>query len=226
MSDSSIKTKLDRPIIFRTCSKEVYESTLATGSIWLHSSHYYRKTEDITRKDQSEGINGTSTLFPLRFAPESAQPMTLEGAGTIGQEIILHYLMSMHGTGITEAIRKEFGGYTLGIRCIADLAADIMYQASRQITIHGYRYGQVAYQRTALAMSYEPFGSAIQLSGTPSVYVKSINTDVLRKDPTEPFISQDEWRIAIFPAQYLNGDWREPLKIQVDPIHFYPYIEP
>ena len=106
MSASTIKTKLDRPIIFRTCSKEVYEATLSTGSIWLRSSLYYRKTEDVARKDRSEGVNGTAALFPLRFNPDSAQAMTLQGPGSIGQEIILHYLMSMHGTSITEATRK------------------------------------------------------------------------------------------------------------------------
>lgn len=226
MSTPTIKAKLDRPIIFRTCSKEVYETTLSTGSIWLRSSHYYRQTEDVARQDRSEGVNGTAALFPLHFNPDSAQAITLQGPGSIGQEIILHYLMSMHGTSITEAAREEFGGYTLGIRCIADLAAEIVHKVSQQIPVTGYRYGQVAYQRTALSMSYEPYGSAIQLSGAPSVYVKSINTDVLRKDPVEPFISQDEWRIAIFTNKYLNDDWNEPLKINVDPSHFYPYIEP
>ena len=226
MSDPSIKTKLDSPIIFRTCGKDVYEATLSTGSTWLRSSLYYRKTEDLARQDRSEGVNGTSALFPLRFAPESAQAMTLQGPGRVGQEIILHYLMSMHGASITEETRKEFGGYTLGIRCLADLAADIVYQVSKQISVNGYRYGQVAYQRTALSMSLGSHGSAIELGGTPSVHLKSINTDVLRKDPVEPFISQDEWRIGIFTNQYLNDDWSEPLKINVDPNHFFSYIKP
>lgn len=226
MSKSTIKTKLDRPIIFRTCGREVYKSTLNTGSIWLRSSLYYRKTEDVTRQDHSEGVNGTSVLFPLRFAPKSAQAMTLQGPGSVGQEIILHYLLSMHGASISEATRQEFGGHTLGIRCIADLAADIVYQVSKQVPVNGYRYGQVAYQRTALSMSYEAYGSAIKLSGKPSVYVKSINTDVLRKDPVEPFINQDEWRIAIFTNRYVCENHDEPLKINVDQAHFYPYIEP
>ncbi|MFN3188853.1 MAG: hypothetical protein ACK42D_04960, partial [Candidatus Paceibacteria bacterium] len=78
----------------------------------------------------------------------------------------------------------------------------------------------------ALCQSYSANCSAIELTGNPSIYIKSINTDVLRKDPLEPFISQDEWRIAIFPTNYINNDWREPLKINVDPEHFYPYIEP
>lgn len=226
MNDPSIKAKLDSPIIFRTCGKEVYEATLSVGSIWLRSSLYYRKTEDVARQDCSEGVNGTSVLFPLHFAPESAQAMTLQGSGSVGQEIILHYLMSMHGASITEATRKDFGGYTLGIRCLADLAADIVYQVSKQISVNGYRYGQVAYQRTALSMSLASYGSAIELGGTPSVHLKSINTEILRKDPVEPFISQDEWRIGIFTSQFLDGDWSKPLKINVDPDHFYPYIEP
>lgn len=226
MSKPPIKTKLDRPILFRTCDKEVYEATLSSGSIWLRSSWYYRQIEDIARQDSSEGVNGTSMLFPLRFAPESAPTITLEGPGSVGQEIVPHYLMSMHGTSITEATREGFGGYTLGIRCIADLAAEILYQVSKQIPVHGYRYGQVAYQRTALIMSYDPYGSANELGGSPSVHVKSLSTDVLRKDPVEPFIGQDEWRIAIFINKYLNNDPNEPLKINVEPNHFYDYIRP
>jgi hypothetical protein len=226
MSEPKIKTKLDRPVIFRTCDKDVYEASLSSGSIWLRSSRYYREIEDVARQDRSEGVNGTSALFPLRFAPGSAQAITLEGLCSVGQEIVLHYLMLMHGTSITEVTRNEFGGYTLGIRCIADLAADIVYQISKQVPVNGYRYGQVAYQRTALTMPYNPHGSAIELSGSPSVHVKSINTDVLRKDPVEPFIGQDEWRIAIFTNKYLNNDPDEPLKINVDPNHFYGYIKP
>lgn len=226
MATTKIKTKFDRPIIFRTCDKVVYESTLESGGIWMRSSHYYRNIEDLARQDKSEGINGTQALFPLHFSPDSAQGIRLEGNGSVGQEIIPHYIMSMHGTSIAESVRKGFGGYTLGIKCIADLAAEILYKASQQLPVHSYRYGQVAYQRTALCQSYSANGAAIELTGKPSVYVKSINTDVLRKDPVEPFISQDEWRIAIFPTNYLNDDWQVPLKINVDSKHFYPYIEP
>lgn len=226
MPTAKIKTKFDRPIIFRTCEKVVYESTLKTGSIWMRSSHYYRNIEDIARQDKSEGINGTQALFPLNFSPDSAQALTLTGDGSVGQEIIPHYIMSMHGTSVSEDARKGFGDYTLGIHCIADLAAEILYQASKKLSVHSYRFGQVSYQRTSLCQSYSGPGAAIKLAGNPSVFIKSINTDVLRKDPVEPFISQDEWRIAIFPTNYLNDDWREPLKLNVDPSHFYPYIEP
>ena len=66
--------------------------------------------------------------------------------------------------------------------------------------------------------------AAIKLDGNPAVAIKSINTDVLRKEPVEPFIFQDEWRIAIFSSGYLNDDPNEPLKINVDPNNFYEYI--
>lgn len=226
MATTKIKTKFDRPIIFRTCDKIVYESTLKSGEIWMRSSHYYRNIENLARQDKSEGVNGTQVLFPLHFSPDSAQGIRWEGEGSVGQEIIPHYIMSMHGTSIAESVRKGFGGFTLGINCIADLAAEIIYKTSQQLSVHSYRFGQVAYQRTALCQSYSAHGAAIELTGNPSVYVKSVNTDVLRKDPVEPFISQDEWRIVIFPTNYLNDDWQEPLKINVDLKHFYPYIEP
>ena len=226
MHKFKVNTKFDRPILFRTCDKVVYESTLDSGSIWMRSNDYYQKIEDLARQDKSEGINGTPMLFPLNFSPENAQGMSIAGEGTVGQEIIPHYITSMHGTGITENVRKEFGGYTLGIKCIADLAAEILFAASQQLAIHSYRFGQVAYQRTALTQSYTRSGAALELTGNPSVYVKSINTDVLRKAPVEPFISQDEWRIVIFPNVYLNGDPNEPLKINANPKHFYRYIEP
>lgn len=226
MTPRKLQTKFDRPILFRTCARDVYESTLATGSIWMRSSHYYRNIEDLTRQDRSEGVNSTQTLIPLHFAPDFAQHVSFKGPGTIGQEIIPHYITSMHGINIRENLRQEFGGYTLGIVCIADLAAEILYQSSKALAVTSYQFGQVAYQRTALAQSFSPAGSAIQLTGKPSVYIKSINTDVLRKDPVEPFISQDEWRIAVFPSSYINNDWNEPLKINVDPKHFYRYLEP
>ena len=192
----------------------------------MRSSEYYQKIEDLSRQDKSEGVNSTQVRLPLNFAPESAQSIRLMGDGSVGQKIVPHYIMSMHGTSISEDLRKEFGGHTLGIKCITDLAAEILYQASRQVPIHSYRFGQVAYQRTALCQSYSRHGSAIELTGQPSVYVKSLNTDVLRKDPVEPFILQDEWRIALFPTNYLNNDWEVPLKINVNPDHFYRYLQP
>ena len=189
---NSIQTKLDRPIIFRTVDKTVYDTTLTSGSLWLRSSHYYRHIEDQTRADKSEGINGTQCSFPLHFKPPSAQALSLEGNGTIGTEIIPHYIISMHGTSITDKVRQEFGGFTMGVSCLADLSAEILFQVSQQLPVTSYRFGQVAYQR---------------------------------KDPVEPFILQDEWRIAIFTQGYLNNDPNEPLKINVDTKHFYEYIK-
>ncbi|TMS80107.1 hypothetical protein [Pseudoalteromonas sp. S554] len=222
---NNIQTKLDRPIIFRTVDKTVYDSTLTSGSLWLRSSHYYRNIEDQTRADKSEGINGTQCSFPLHFKPPSAQALSLEGNGTIGTEIIPHYIISMHGTSIADKVRQEFGGFTMGVRCLADLSAEILFQVSRQLPVTSYRFGQVAYQRTALSMSHNLNRATLKLDGNPSIAVKSINTDVLRKDPVEPFILQDEWRIAIFTQGYLNNDPNEPLKINVDTKHFYEYIK-
>jgi hypothetical protein len=222
---NSIETKFDRPIIFRTVDKTVYDSTITNGSLWLRSSHYYRNIEDQTRADKSEGINGTKCSFPLNFKPLSAQAISIQGNGTIGTEIIPHYIISMHGSSILDSVRNEFGGFTMGVKCLADLSAEILYQVSQQLPVHSYRFGQVAYQRTALCMSYNFSSTAIKLDGKPSVAIKSINTDVLRKDPVEPFIQQDEWRIAIFTNGYLNDDPNAPLKINVDPNHFYEYIK-
>lgn len=219
-----LQTDLDRPIIFRTVDEAVYQSTIETGSVWLRSSHYYRNIEDLARKDRSEGVNATKSLFPLRFKPESAQPLTLQGTGSVGREIVPHYIMSMHGASISDACRRQFGGSTLGVRCIARLSAEVLYQASKQLDVHSYRFGQVAYQYTALSMSHNMEGAAIRLDGSPAVAIRSINTDVLRKEPVEPFIQQDEWRIAIFPSRYLDDDPGKPLKINVSPEQFFEYI--
>ncbi len=224
MKKNDLKTDLDRPILFRTVDDAVYKSSIEKGSIWLRSSHYYRNIEDEARVDKSEGVNGTKFSFPLRFNPDSAQAISIEGQGSIGCKIIPHYIMSMHGAAIKDSARQGFGGRTMGIKCIANLSAEILYQVSKQLSANGYRYGQVAYQYTALAMSHNPTSDSLKLSGNPSVAVKSVNTDVLRKEPVEPFIFQDEWRIVIFTNGYLNNDPNEPLKINVSPDHFYEYI--
>jgi hypothetical protein len=224
MTKKSIQAKMDRPILFRTVSESVYKSSIETGSIWLRSSEYYRNIEDEARVDKSEGVNVARCNFPLNFYPETAQGISLQGNGGIGCEIVPHYIMSLHGTSISDQSRSEFGGRTMGIRCIADLSADILYQVSKQITVSGYRFGQVSYQYTSMCMSHHMNTAAIKLSGNPHVAIKSINTDVLRKNPVEPFISQDEWRITILTVGYLNGDFNAPLKINVDPSHFYDYI--
>lgn len=222
----NVKSQLERPIVFRTVGSDVYQSTIETGSVWLRSSHYYREIEDEARKDQSEGYNSTTTPFPLHFAPEGAAPITIRGDGSVGQHINPHYIMSLHGTGLSEHMRQDFGGYTIGVCCFWRLAAEIFVEASKQLELTGYRYGQVSYQRTALIMSSSGGGAAITLGGDSPVHIKSINTDVLRKDPVEPFIFQDEWRIALFPKNYLNEDPKEPLRLNVDPSNFYEYIHP
>lgn len=224
MNRNDIQARLDRPIIFRTVGESVYTSTLETGSIWLRSSHYYRSIEDKARVDKSEGVNGTKCLFPLNFKPKSAQALSLRGSGSVGCEIIPHYIISLHGTSIADHVRRGFGGRTMGVRCIAHLSTEVLYQASKQLTVTGYRFGQIAYQYTSLCMSHNMAAAAIKLDGNPAVAIKSINTDVLRKEPVEPFILQDEWRIAIFSSGYLNDDPNEALKINVDPNNFYEYI--
>jgi hypothetical protein len=75
-------------------------------------------------------------------------------------------------------------------------------------------------------MSHNSNTSAIGMEGDPAIYIKSINTDVFRKDPVEPFVSQDEYRIVLFPSKYDNGDPNDPLKINVNPNHFYEYLKP
>ncbi len=125
---NNIQTKLDRPIIFRTVDKTVYDSTLTSGSLWLRSSHYYRNIEDQTRADKSEGINGTQCSFPLHFKPPSAQALSLEGNGTICTEIIPHYIISMHGTSIADKVRQEFGGFTMGVRCLPTLVRKFFFK--------------------------------------------------------------------------------------------------
>lgn len=219
-----LKTELDKPILFRTTDKDVYLNALEKGSIWLRSSHYYRNIEDQARRDQSEGVNGKKSSIPLRFKIEGAPELTLQGPGSIGCEIIPHYIMSMHGSAISDVCRREFGGFTFGIKDIVKLSAEILYQSSKQLDVHSYRYGQVAYQYTTLSMSHHRYGAAIGLGGNPEIAIRSLNTDVLRKEPVEPFISQDEWRIAIFPTKYLDDDPMKPLKINVSPDHFFEYI--
>jgi hypothetical protein len=58
------------------------------------------------------------------------------------------------------------------------------------------------------------------------VAVRSVDTDVLRKDPVAPFIYQDEWRIAIFPIKYLKDDASTPLELNVSPGQFFEYVRP
>lgn len=221
-----ISSEFDRPIVFRTVDPVVYRSSIEEGSIWLRSSVYYRKIEDQARVDVSEGINGSATLLPLHFQSTKGVLITFKGPGSIGCEIIDHYILSLHGSSISEAVHRGFGGCTFGITNLDRLSAEILYQVSKQYPVKGYRYGQVAYQHTALSLSLHPETSAVCLDGEPNEYIRSINTDVLRKSPVLPFIEQDEWRIVVFLENSKSLDPMEPIKINVDARNFYEYIPP
>jgi len=134
--------------------------------------------------------------------------------------------MSLHSTSISNDIREEFGGCTIGIKNPQLLVSQILYAASKQVEVTGYRWGPVSYRYTPLMKSYDGAGAAISIEGPHGFFLKAVDTDVLRKDPVYPFIDQDEWRIAVFVSEYCNGDHAEPLRINVDPNHFYEYIPP
>ncbi|AQT61531.1 hypothetical protein [Cellvibrio sp. PSBB023] len=223
---NKISSDFDQPILFRTVDTDVYKSSVHNGSIWLRSSVYYRQIEDQARADTAEGTNSSLTLLPLAFHPNNGNKITIQGSGSIGCEIIPHYIVSLHGISISQSAHKSFGGCTFGIKNIDRISAEILYQVSKQHSVKGYRYGQVAYHHTALALSLHSATSAMGLGGTPSEFLKSINTDVLRKSPVLPFIEQDEWRIAIFLEHKTNLDPMEPIKINVNPNNFYEYIPP
>lgn len=224
---SHTKTELDEPILFRTTSLPVYESTLSTGSIWLRTAEYYKELEDKVRADESEGINSGTTAIPLHIKAQEGFDFHIAGRGQIGQIIVPHYILSLHGTSIAPSQRNAFGGHTMGIRSLFELSTDVLCQASKQVKCSGYRYGAVYYQHCALAMSLNSAGAAaIHIGGNPGLFLNPIDTDVLRKRPIEPFTLQDEWRIVIFVRGYLNDDPSVPLKINVAPDHFYPYLGP
>lgn len=220
-----IQTEISEPILFRTTSREVYKSTLETGSIWLRSDQYYREIEDKVRNDESEGANSGTTSVPLKIRVKDGPELQIRGDGHIGQLIVPHYLISLHGTSIASAERAAFGGHTFGIRSLSRLSAEVLYQCSRQIRCTGYRYGQVYYQYASFALLLSTSGgAAIRIDGNPPHFLNPINTDVLRKRPTKPFIDQDEWRIAIFTEGYIDNDPSLPLKITVAQEHFFPYL--
>lgn len=221
MREFTIQSSVERPILFRTMNKDVYEATLRDGSIWMRSAEYYQEVEDKDRRDASEGVNSAKTSFELNFGK-----LKICGDGNIGQSIVPHYIMSMHGTSISDVIRDGFGGCTVGVKNASTLVSQIMYAASKQVEVTGFRWGPVSYRYTSLMKSYDGAGAAISIEGVGGFYLKSVDTDVLRKDPIYPFIEQDEWRIVIFVKEYYNGDRAEPLKISVDPGHFYEYIPP
>jgi hypothetical protein len=176
--------------------------------------------EDKARSDELEGGNFSSAQIPLRF-----RQITIQGPGKIGQQIIPHYVLSLHGSNITSEQRLAFGGNTFGVKSISKLSIEVLYKSSLQLKCNGYRYGPVCYQHATLNLSHHIVGSApIQVDNNPPLYLTPFNTDVLRKSPVTPFIDQDEWRIVIFTNGYLGNDPNAPLKIHVDPSHFYPYL--
>lgn len=212
---------MHEPLVFRTTSAEIYKSTTESGTIWLRSGAYNRALEDKVRNDELEGVNAGASV-PLRMKMGGVA-LQMEGPGAIGQEIRPHYLMSLHGPSISTAQRNAFGSHTFGVRRLSRLSAEVLCQASKQIRSTGYRFGQVSYQFVPLGLSYFANGSPIGLGGNPPVSFGPLNTDVLRKRPVAPFIEQDEWRIVIFTDGYLLNDADAPLRIAVDPSHFYPY---
>ena len=224
---SPVQACLNEPILFRTSTESVYRAALSEGSIWLRSAQYFRELEDAIRNDLGEGINSGTTSIPLRIAAPGAPELEVSGHGRIGQEIVPHYILSLHGSSIFPSQRMAFGGWTFGVKSLSGLSAEIVFRVSLQLPVEGYRYGQVYYQYACLAQSHSCVGSAaINISATPPLYLNPLNTDVLRKLPIAPFVEQDEWRIAVFTRGYLDQDATAPLQITVDPSHFYPYLEP
>ena len=188
----------------------------------MRSTHYYRGIEeDLARVDGNEGVNTIPHSFPLHFDPDISFVTTISGSGRIGCEIRCAYILSLHGTGIDPSTRATFGDHMFGIKSLYKLVNDIVYQASQQVEVIGHRYGQVSYQYTPLTVSKNGNNSAIELK--EGFYLKSLYTEILRKDPVIPFILQDEWRIAIFVPQYINNDSSEILKINVNRENFYSY---
>lgn len=222
---SDVQADPGEPIVFRTTDPEVADHTLSEGSLWLRPAEYYRKIEDEARSDRGEGVNSATTTVPLRLNPQGGTPITVSGPGDIGQTIVPHYIASFHGSSLPETFRQEFGGVTFGIKSLARLSAEVLYQSSRQLKCTGYRCGKVYYQHPGLVVGNAVTGgAAIQLGDNPPWFLNPLGTDVLRKSPVEPFIQQDEWRIVVFVDSYLSSDVSKPLKINVSPEHFYEYL--
>ena len=218
-----VNTKLDEPILFRTVKNDVYPHTLSGGSIWLRTNVFYQELEadDLSREDRFEGINVSGLFTEFNF--EGGMRIKCEHGGLLGTEHPTHYVMSLHGLNIKEEIRLGFGGNTLGIKSLVDLANDVLQQASKQINVSQCGYGQVSYQYLGLKRTRANTTGKIigyYVDGIPEALVQ-YNPNVMTKIPIEPFIGQDEWRIILQTDKPLNDDPMEPLKINVDPSHFY-----
>lgn len=223
---SPIQAALNEPILFRTSSEKVYKSAISRGSIWLRSAQYFRELEDTSRSDRGEGVNSGTTAIPLQISPERGPETTIAGRGHIGQGIGPHYILSLHGNSVFPSQREAFGGWTFGVKSLFLLSTEIVFRASLQLPVTGYRFGQVRYQYAGMSQSHSSVGSAaITISEVPPLYLNPFDTDVLRKLPIAPFTEQDEWRIAVFTRGYLNQDPHLPLMLEVEPSHFYPYLE-
>lgn len=115
--DQRICADLGQPIVFRTTNREVREATLHTGSLWLRSAKYYQQLEDNARNDRSEGVSAGRMTIPLRVGFNNEDNMmNISGPGHIGQAIVPHYILSMHGHSISSAQLQSFGGFTFGIK--------------------------------------------------------------------------------------------------------------
>jgi len=226
MPELHVISDLNSPILFRTTSEDLYKSTLESGELWLRSNEYYQNIEDEARVDNGEGVNASKVELPLNFKTDNDVTIRFSGDGRLGQEIVRHYIISIHGSSISKKQRTAFGGCTFGIKSLSKLSAQILYEASKQIDVVGYRFGQVAYQNTALVQSQNRNGAICEFTNVPPHYLNVLNTDVLRKEPVQPFIEQDEWRIVIFTNGFIKNDYNSPLIVKVDTEHFYPYMTP
>lgn len=223
---SPILADRDHPILFRTVNEFVFKSTLETGSVWLRSDQYYRRIEDKVRQDSAEGLNGGLTALPLRLSLDRpGSEATFQGGGKIGQFLPPHYILSLHGSSISPGQHASFGGFTLGVKSIIRLAEDIYEKAKKVIGEHQWFCGHVAYQRAALMLTVDSRAPVIYGLDAP-LAIAVYRPAIMRKDPVWPFIEQDEWRIVLFPEQYLDNDPDTPIRLTVDPNHFYPYLQP
>jgi hypothetical protein len=92
--------------------------------------------------------------------------INISGDGKVGQALEPNYIISLHGTSISDSQRMGFGGFTYGVKSIAKLSAQILYDASKVIDIVGYRFGQVAYQSTALMQTQNRNGAILMFLHT------------------------------------------------------------
>lgn len=218
-STPEILAEPNQPILFRTTTAEVCDATLETGSLWLRSAEYYQRIEDQARKDNAEGLNASRGTVPLQVGN-----LTVYGDGLIGQTILPHYILSLHGTSISKEQVRGFGSHTFGVKNAFKLTMEVIHEVSKVLDCTGFRFGQVAYQYTALMETASPLGGApIQFGDNPSRYLTVHSSDALRKLPIDPFIQQDEWRVVLFTNGYVDNDPAAPLRLSVRKSHFYPY---